>query len=172
MIPPAPPRYSGVVAPPRRRYDEVSAGAVVVRRDGDDHEVCLIRVGSAWSLPKGNLDAGESPEAAALREVAEETGLPREQLSVLRPLPPAEYAYRRRDGRLIFKMVHHFLVELTGEAPLVPQAEEVDAVEWVPIAQAAGRVAYRDLRAALTEAARLLRAPGGAPPEAGPSGRP
>src|SRR5437660_12141961 len=99
MIPPAPRRYSGVVAPARRRYDEVSAGAVVVRRQGDGHDVCLIRVGDAWSLPKGNIDAGETPEAAALREVAEETGLPVAQLHILGPLPSAEYAYRRREGR-------------------------------------------------------------------------
>jgi len=156
MIPPAPRRYSAVVAPTRRRYDEVSAGAVVVRRQGDDWQVCLIRVGDAWSLPKGNLDAGETPETAALREVAEETGLPLSQLRLLGPFPAAEYAYRRRDGRLVFKIVHHFLVELVGSAPLRPQTEEVDAVEWVPLAEATSRVGYRDLRAALTEAARQL----------------
>ena len=156
MIPPAPRRYSGVVAPTRHRYDEVSAGAVVVRRQGDDWEVCLIRVGDAWSLPKGNLDAAETPEAAALREVAEETGLPMSQLRVIGPLPAAEYAYRRRDGRLVFKIVHHFLLELVGSAALMPQAEEVDAVEWVPLGEAMKRVSYRDLRAALTEAARQL----------------
>ena len=148
------------MAPARRRFDEVSAGAVVVRRGSpaDGWEVCLIRVGDAWSLPKGNLDAGETPQAAALREVAEETGLPREQLRLLGPLPAAEYAYRRRDGRLVFKQVHHFLVELDGDAPLVPQAEEVDAAEWVPLADATTRVSYRDLRAALTEAAARLQA--------------
>ena len=146
------------MAAPRRRFDEVSAGAVVVRRGGGGWQVCLIRVGDAWSLPKGNLEAGESPENAALREVAEETGLPRERLDLRGPLPSAEYAYRRRDGHLVFKRVHHFLVELAGDAPLVPQAGEVDAVEWVALAEAATRVSYRDLRAALTEAAARLAA--------------
>ena len=148
------------MAPARRRFDEVSAGAVVVRRGEGGWQVCLIRVGDAWSLPKGNLEAGESPENAALREVAEETGLPPDRLALRGPLPPAEYAYRRRDRRLVFKQVHHFLVELAGDAPLVPQAGEVDAVEWVALAEATARVSYRDLRAALTQAAAQLDAQG------------
>lgn len=142
-----------------RRPDEHSAGAVVWRtgRSGQV-EVLLIRVGTAWSLPKGNLDAGETPGQAALREVAEETGLPAGALRLGSALPTAEYAYRRRDtGRLVFKRVDHFLVELTEpEAPLHPQASEVDGAEWVPLGEATARVAYRDLRATLAEAERLL----------------
>jgi len=134
----------------------------VVRRAGRDdagrpqHEVCLIRVGDAWSIPKGNLDAGESPADAALREVAEETGLPAARLRLLAPLPPSDYAYRRRDGRLVFKRVHHFLLHLDGDAPLRPQAHEVDEAAWVPLAEAQRRVTYRDLRAALREAQHLV----------------
>jgi len=140
----------------RRRFDEVSAGAVVVRRSIAGWETCLIRVGDAWSLPKGIVDAGETPATTALREVAEETGLPREKLVLREQLPASEYAYRRNDGRLVFKKVDHFLVELAGDAPLVPQAEEIDEAAWVPLADAQSKVAYRDLRATLAEARRLL----------------
>jgi 8-oxo-(d)GTP phosphatase len=141
----------------RRRPDEISAGAVVVRRGTDGWQVCLIRVGNAWSLPKGNRDPGESAQAAALREVSEETGLPLTELRILFSLPPSEYAYRRRDGRLVFKRVDLFLVETQGNAPLIPQADEVDEVAWVPIDEAAERVAYRDLRAALSAATAFLQ---------------
>ena len=135
-----------------RPPDELSAGGVAYRlRPGDPPqvEVVLIRVGRAWSFPKGNLDRGETPEQAALREVAEETGLPIELLAIRGRLPAAEYAYRRRDGRLIFKRVEHFLIEVNGDAALVPQAAEVDEVAWVALDEAERRVAYRDLRAAL-----------------------
>jgi 8-oxo-dGTP diphosphatase len=146
------------MSPMRRRHDEVSAGGVVVRRspaDGRSWEVCLIRVRDAWSLPKGNVDRGETPVQAALREISEETGLPLDRLEVRAELPPAEYMYRR-DGRLIGKIVHHYLVEAPPEAPLTPQLSEVDEAEWVPLDEAATRVTYKDLRAALQEARRLL----------------
>jgi 8-oxo-dGTP pyrophosphatase MutT (NUDIX family) len=142
----------------RRRHDEVSAGGVVVRRSpgGEGWEAALIRVGDAWSVPKGNLDQGESPEQAALREISEETGLPLERLELRGELPPSEYMYRR-DGRLIGKIVHHYLVEAPLDAPLQPQLAEIDQVAWVPLDQAASRVSYKDLRAAFAEAQRRLQ---------------
>jgi 8-oxo-dGTP pyrophosphatase MutT (NUDIX family) len=148
------------MSPTRRRHDEVSAGGVVVRRSpgGGTWEVCLIRVREAWSLPKGNVDKGETPPQAALREISEETGLPRERLSIRAELPPAEYMYRR-DGRLIGKIVHHYLVEAPNDAELRPQLSEVDEATWVPLDEAEQRVAYKDLRAALKEARRLLAEP-------------
>ena len=146
----------------QRRFNERSAGGLVVRDGPSGPEVLLIRVGDAWSLPKGNLDPGEAPEQTALREIAEETGLPIANLRVTAELPPSEYAYRRRDnGRLVFKRVDHYLVQLLGDAPVRPQADEVDEVAWVPLADAERRVKYRDLRAALAEAKRLLSADGG-----------
>ncbi|TMK94888.1 MAG: NUDIX domain-containing protein, partial [Actinobacteria bacterium] len=59
---------------------EVSAGGVVYRRGGDDIEVVLAsrrtrRGDLAWGLAKGGIEAGESREDAAVREVREETGL-------------------------------------------------------------------------------------------------
>jgi len=127
----------------------------VVRRGAGGWEACLIRVGTAWSLPKGNLDAGETPEQAALREISEEVGLPRESLTVRGELPPSEYMYRR-GGRLVSKIVHHYLVEAPPDAPLRPDAREVDEAQWVPLREAATRVSYRDLRAAFEEAVRRL----------------
>ena len=130
----------------------------MVRRspaDGRTWEACLIRVRAAWSLPKGNVDKGETPQQAALREISEETGLPLERLTIMAELPPAEYMYRR-DGRLIGKIVHHYLVEAPNDVPLRPQLSEVDEAEWVPLAEASRRVTYRDLRAAFQEADRLL----------------
>ena len=140
-----------------RRPDEVSAGGVVVRHGEEGWEACLIRVGQAWSLPKGNIDTGETPEQAALREISEEVGLSIDRLTIRAELPPSDYMYRRQ-GRLVSKRVHHFLVEAPADAPLRPEAGEVDEAVWVPLRQAAAQVSYRDLKAAFEEAVRRLDA--------------
>ena len=56
--------------PPR-----LSAGVVVVRRDDGDYRFLLLRAYRNWDFPKGMVEAGEAPLAAAVREVEEETGL-------------------------------------------------------------------------------------------------
>jgi 8-oxo-dGTP pyrophosphatase MutT (NUDIX family) len=141
------------------RPNEVSSGGVVVRPDGNDYQVCLISDGKYWGLPKGNVEPGESPEQTALREIAEETGLPIASLAVLGELPPSEYVYRRRDsGRLIFKRVHHYLVGAPPDAELHPDPAEVAEAEWLSFDEAMQRVSFRDTQAALREARRLLAA--------------
>jgi bis(5'-nucleosidyl)-tetraphosphatase len=53
----------------------LSAGVVVVSRPDDDWRVLLLRVYNYWDCPKGVVEAGEDPLAAACREVREETTL-------------------------------------------------------------------------------------------------
>jgi predicted NUDIX family NTP pyrophosphohydrolase len=89
-------------------------------------------------------------------------GIPLDGLRLRAPLPASEYAYRH-EGRLILKRVHHFLVEVPAGTEAVPQAGEVDEVAWVPLAEAPRRVTYRDLHAALSEAARVLDEAAGTP---------
>src|SRR6185312_5043727 len=56
--------------------NETSAGGVVFRTEGTERLYLLIRDSyQNWGFPKGHLEHGEQPEAAALREVREETGL-------------------------------------------------------------------------------------------------
>jgi len=53
----------------------LSAGVVIVRRFDDQYRYLLLRAGSYWDFPKGMVDPGEDPLAAAIREVEEETTL-------------------------------------------------------------------------------------------------
>jgi len=55
------------------RFTRLSAGVVVVRREGDDWLYLLLRAFNHWDFPKGMVEEGEEPLAAAIREVREES---------------------------------------------------------------------------------------------------
>lgn len=119
-----------------------------------------MRAGIYWGLPKGHLEAGESTHQAALREISEECGIALASLSIIATLPPSEYVYRRK-GRLIFKLVHHFLVIAPPRSELTRQASEIDEAEWLSIDEAAARASFADTRTALEAARPLLEAASG-----------
>lgn len=117
----------------------------------------MIKAGGRWSFPKGTIERGESPAAAALREIAEETGLPQEQMRILGELPDVEYAFRWGRG-LIFKRVHYFLVELAGRAVLRPQPSEIEEVRWFSLAAAAETISFKNARETLQAAIAQVEA--------------
>lgn len=65
--------------PGRRISDEnapaFSAGVVIVRKDGAEWRVLILRAYRNWDFPKGLLERGEAPIEAAVREAEEETAL-------------------------------------------------------------------------------------------------
>jgi len=138
---------------------ESSAGGVVVREREGTLELAVIqpRGRDIWALPKGHVDAGETPEQAAAREVLEETGL-RVQLEA--PLGEISYVYQFR-GRKIFKQVHFFLYRyLEGEIDQIdPKMRlEVARARWILLADAPTILAYRGEQEMALKAAALLRA--------------
>ncbi|MBV8301071.1 MAG: NUDIX domain-containing protein [Candidatus Dormibacteraeota bacterium] len=137
------------------RPSEVSAGGVVVRRAGDAVDVCLVSDGRHWGLPKGNVERGESAQTAALREIEEEVGLSAETLRIVAELAPAEYVYRR-DGRLIFKRVHQFLVEAPPDALLHADGFEIVEAAWLTEADAVQRASFADTKRAIDAALHRL----------------
>jgi 8-oxo-dGTP diphosphatase len=87
-----------------------------------------------WSLPKGKLDAGESFEEAALREVEEETGMRCELGDELDPV-----RYRDNKGRP--KLVRYWLMHVEDDPGFVPN-DEVDELRWVTPGEAAELLTY------------------------------
>ena len=141
------------------RPNEISAGGVVVRPSRSGYEVCLVSDGRYWGLPKGIVEAGESPEQAALREIAEETGILQSDLRIRATLSPSEYVYRSRNtGRLVFKRVHLFLLEAPAGVSLKPDPEEIAEAEWLGFGEAAARASFRDTVRAVDGARELLEA--------------
>jgi 8-oxo-dGTP pyrophosphatase MutT (NUDIX family) len=87
------------------------------------------------------VEAGETHEDTAVREVAEETGIPGR---VLARLGTIDFWFVA-DGRRVHKTVHHFLLLAQG-GELSDEDIEVEQVEWVPLGQLADRLAYADER--------------------------
>ena len=120
------------------RVERSAGGAVIGMRDGIPWVVMIATRGKTrWGLPKGAANHGETKEAAAVREVEEETGLIAE---VLEPLETIEYFFRGR-GDLIHKYVDFYLMACRG-GTLRPQLSEVDDAEWVPLTTALEKASF------------------------------
>ncbi len=106
--------------------------------------------GQWWEVPGGGVDPGEDTVAAALREVAEETGVRVPRAAVLSGRWEQEMTYEWLGRRRWARHVVH-VARLSAPAPVVPvspTAEELRSflsVEWVPLAELAdGRRTYPD----------------------------
>lgn len=140
---------------------ERSAGGVVVRDIGGTAHVLVIRDPyQNWGLPKGHLENGESTGEAALREVAEETGLA--DLSLGEELATIEW-YFRADGRLIHKFCAFYLmISVLGE-PVPQMAEGITECAWVPLSDVEERITYDNAREVVMAARRLVEESEGLP---------
>ncbi|WP_422660316.1 NUDIX hydrolase [Paenibacillus sp. EC2-1] len=106
---------------------EISAGGVVYRQKDGVLQIQLIqdRYGKT-SLAKGKMEAGETIEQTALREIWEETGIVGKIIS---PVDIIAYRYNHPEYGVVDKEVHYYLVE-AEEGTLKAQVEEINDVEW------------------------------------------
>jgi len=142
---------------------EISSGGVVLRQISGVWHVALIepqkesprtprpRNPAVLALPKGLVDAGETPQVTAVREVREETGIHAEPLTKLTDI---KYVYVRTwgNGERVFKIVSFYLLRyLSGEIDdLAPAMRiEVKRALWVPLADASRQLAYSSERKVL-----------------------
>lgn len=112
-----------------------AAGGLVVRRQSGLLQIVAVHrpVQQDWSFPKGKLEAGETLDVAALREVREETGMTCE---LLRFIGHTEYVDRK--GRQ--KTVAYWIMAATGGS--FSPNEEVDELRWVRLDEASRLLSY------------------------------
>lgn len=159
---------------------EISAGGVVVQEISGAWHVALIepqqessktsklprkRTRAVLALPKGLVDPGEKPQAAAVREVQEETGIVAQPVVKLADI---KYVYARTwsDGEKVFKIVSFYLLRyVSGEIDdVTPEMRiEVKRALWVPLAGAEPLMAYSLERKVVRQAQEYLATRGLSP---------
>lgn len=146
----------------------VSAGGLVFEDRSDGRWVVLISRRNAagqlqWTLPKGGLEAGEDLQAAAVREVQEETGLRSE---IVGKLGVVDYWFVWRPDEVRYhKYVHYYLMAFIDGSTDVHD-DEAEDVAWMPLSDAIDRLTHTNER-------RLVSAadPSASPPVVeGPAG--
>jgi 8-oxo-dGTP pyrophosphatase MutT (NUDIX family) len=123
------------------------AGGVVFRSDDNQTFYLVISSsdGSSWVLPKGHIDSGESAETAALRELAEESGVVGE---IVDHLSVQNFRKATIEGA-----VQYFLIRELGSTP----AAEERTLRWEDEAAALRLLTFEDARVALREGAAVVR---------------
>ena len=130
-------------------FFRAGAGACVL--DDAGHVLALRRRGlaeQAWQMPQGGIDENEAPQAAAMRELEEETGLRAVDVELLDEYPewlayelPREF---RRPKVGLGQVQKWFLYRARAGAIVRPDQREFDAFEWMAPAQLLARaIAFR-----------------------------
>jgi ADP-ribose pyrophosphatase YjhB (NUDIX family) len=116
-----------------------AAGGAVY--NADNQLLMMYRRGS-WDLPKGKIDAGESIEAAAVREVQEEVGLL--DVEIVEQLPTTYHTYRSKKGTRILKPTYWFKMKTNQTEVTLQTEEDIEKSEWTTAAEflSSTKVAY------------------------------
>ena len=133
---------------------ERSCGAVVFTRvNGEIRYVIIESIEGIFGFPKGHMEAGETEEETALREIREETGLEVRLLDGFRRVE--EYPLPRKPGTL--KQVVFFAAEYEDQSP-VRQEAEVSAIRLMAFEDALKCMQYENTRSVLKDAHAFVTA--------------
>jgi len=146
------------VAPKSKPVTEtqVSAGGAVLWKTGVGLQVALVSVGNPprWQLPKGLVDAGETSEQAAIREVREEAGIVAKPAGLIEEV---EYWYQSKRGneRIRYHKFVNFFLMWYESGDVADHDNEVNEARWFPVKEAIPALAFRSERTIVERALEL-----------------
>ena len=133
---------------------EKSCGAVVYTCKGETIHYVIIRSPEGfYGYPKGHMEAGETEEETALREIREETGLDVKLVDGFRTID--EHPHVRPGKPTVMKRMVYFLAEFSGQTPCA-QEGEVTEIKLLSFEEAMGVFQFESSRRILREANKFL----------------
>jgi len=132
--------------------NEISAGAVIFRKNSRLQFLLLHYPSGHWDFVKGKIEVNENPHQTTIREAKEETGIT--DLDFVDGFEESvEYEFQY-DGELIHKKVIFFLAK-TNAVEIKISHEHLDFV-WLGFKEALEKITYRNARSVLSKANQLL----------------
>ena len=133
---------------------EKSAGIIIFRRqeNGEILYILLKNTSGNYDFPKGNVESGETEEAAAKRETEEETGL--KEITFAEGFKERVKYFYRREGQPINKEVVYFLAET--KTPEIKISWEHVGFEWVNYKDAMEKIKFSNTKSVMKKANDFL----------------
>lgn len=138
--------------------EQISAGGAALRAVDSQIEaaICAVNPSRRWQLPKGLIDAGETPEQAAVREVREEAGIETEIVELIEKI---EYWYvgSHKGERVRFhKFVYFYLLRYVA-GDVSKHDFEIAEARWMPVDEAIEKLAFKSEKDVVEKAVRMAK---------------
>jgi 8-oxo-dGTP pyrophosphatase MutT (NUDIX family) len=137
---------------------EPTSGGIVFRHNkkkDDALEILLIQdAKDRWTIPKGHIEEGETAQATAKREIAEEAGL--DSVDMLGWLGKIHFRYRRID-KLVLMTTQIYLVRARGDTNAIKKEEWMKGIKWFSFDEALDAIEYEDIGKLMLLAKKRIR---------------
>lgn len=137
---------------------ESTAGGVIYRLNNGQLQILLIQDAlDRWTIPKGHIEEGETAQEAAIREVAEETGINNVEPIVW--LGKIHFNYKRED-KLVMITQQTYLFKAFGDTDAIRPEEWMNDIAWHDYEDALAAVDYQDIKKVIARAHSRLKQKG------------
>ncbi len=124
---------------------EPTAGGLIFRRSEINNQIEFLLIQDSkgrWTIPKGHIETGETPEETTAREIIEETGIV--DMRILDWLGKINFRYRR-ESSLVLMTTEIFLVQATGDTNKIQKEDWMKGIKWFPANEAIDKIEYEDI---------------------------